>query len=158
MIQATRYNAAHRIAKNGFGTISSLDPGFYGTGIYFTSTPDYARYYNDKFYHESTFLISLVLPGTAFPVIEHHLTDEICGKPLRPGYQSHYVIVDKIGSVFDKDPFKPPPNSNDELVVFEGCQVLPIFLIFSKKPALRKGWQRQIPDDPEIDEEEQQGQ
>ena len=45
VVQGTSENAAFRIIKNGFGTVPSLDDGFYGRGMYFTSSFKYGSKY-----------------------------------------------------------------------------------------------------------------
>ena len=49
-IQGTGENAAHRIAKNGFGTTATTDPGWYGQGMYFTTRVSYAHLYSSGVY------------------------------------------------------------------------------------------------------------
>jgi len=45
VVQGTSENAAFRIIKNGFGTVASLDDGYYGLGMYFTSSFKYSSRY-----------------------------------------------------------------------------------------------------------------
>lgn len=69
VIQGTHENAAHRIAKNGFGTLSSLDAGWYGQGMYFTSRLPYARIYSRSAGDRAlVFVISLAVPGNVLPI------------------------------------------------------------------------------------------
>ena len=147
MVQGTSENAAHRIAKNGFGTVSTTDSGWYGQGIYFTSKLSYASYFsqaldpkpgieseNQTKEVEKVFLLSLVVPGNAYPVTETH-TDQAggyFGKPCKPGYQSHYVITNHtgVGGPF-KGEFDFTSNAvANELVVFRGAQTLPICILY----------------------------
>ena len=141
MVQGTRENAAHRIAKNGFGTTATTDAGFYGQGIYFTTKLSYAAYFarspdSTKLGNERVFLLSLVIPGNAFPVTERHddINNGYFGKPCKSGYQSHYVIVKHEnagtppGIPFN---FTSDPVSN-ELVLFQSAQSLPLCILYYK--------------------------
>ena len=69
--QGTSENAAYRIVKNGFGTTATLDDGYYGRGIYFTSSMKYAAKYASSTKRGKVFLLSLIITGNVFPVIEH---------------------------------------------------------------------------------------
>ena len=138
VVQGTRENAAHRIAKNGFGTLASLDPGWYGQGIYFTSKMAYAGTYSRPSKDGSlVFVISLAVPGNAFPITappyvgSHPNPQGYLGEPCHRGYQSHYTIVDVSGKVTNGHPLRTRPTNSsfDELVVFEPAQALPIFLV-----------------------------
>ena len=144
MVQGTSENSGHRIAKNGFGTVSSLDPGWYGQGIYFTSKMSYAGNYAARSKDGIVFLISLVIPGNSFPITEPPLAKKtsgsrinpngFLGRPCQPGYQSHYTVVDVDRASFGK-PVKDSPTelSGDELVVFEPSHTLPLFLVYSSE-------------------------
>jgi len=70
MLQGTTKNAAWSICENGFGTVSTRDAGFYEKGIYFTSNYNYAKKYSEESETGKVFLISLVIPGNVYPVIE----------------------------------------------------------------------------------------
>jgi len=144
MLQGTSENAAHRIAKNGFGTVASLDLGWFGQGIYFTSRMPYACEYAELAKDGRVFLLSVVVPGNAYPVTEtpfiidqaqNWLKEKIenpeglFGRPCRPGYQSHYVIVDTKSGL--PDTRSVDQGSEDELVVFQPSQVLPLFFFYS---------------------------
>jgi len=140
VIQGTRENAAHRIAKNGFGTVATLDDGFFGQGIYFTSKLNYARRYSKPAKDGSLVLvISLAAPGNVLPISADPLLNKIknpqgyLGKPRQQGYQSHYTIVHMPGEGGTYGyPLRTAPtdDSSDELVVFEPAQALPVFLIY----------------------------
>jgi len=145
MIQGTIENAAWKIIENGFGTAATLDDGYYGKGVYLTTTFEYANTYSK----DKVFVIALALPGNPFPIIEHPFKRDENGEVLssietgkkipnpegyfgracNPGYQSHYTIV---------KPFYPIENESvdlskryrDELVIFQDAQALPLFLIY----------------------------
>jgi len=149
VVQGTSENSAHSIASNGFGTASSLDPGWYGSGIYFTSSMNYASLYaKDSEKDGKVFLLSLVCPGNLFPITEvPFVTDKgarkdnlngYLGLSARPGYQAHYTMVTVDPSLRGKQGFPVTgeflgEGVADELVVFEAAQALPVFLIYSRQ-------------------------
>jgi len=66
----------------------------------------------------------------------------LLGQACKAGFQSHYTIVDSVhaGSAFptqhgDFDDQAKARRVSDELVVFEGAQALPLFLVYFKKPS-----------------------
>ena len=141
VIQGTSENAGHRIAKNGFGTVATLDPGWYGQGIYFTSKMSYASVYAREVKDGSqVFIVSVVVPGNALPITENpHIVRPtpnptgFLAKPCQSGYQSHYTVVDtKPGSCGLPLQDSPTATSLDELVVFEPTRTLPLFLVYAK--------------------------
>jgi len=107
------------------------------------------------------FLIAAVLPGNPYPVTEHpfvvpFVTNEsiegddkrkrnplgLLGQACKAGFQSHYTVVDSVhsGSAFptqhgDFDDQGKARRVSDELVVFEGAQALPLFLVYYKAPS-----------------------
>jgi len=134
MLQGTSQKAVWQICQQGFGITSTLDVGYYGKGIYFTSSHRYASKFARKEDSGQVFLISCVTPGNPFPVTEHPFNspDSYMGKPCRTGYQSHYTLVNKdisqdgypvLGKVDVKE-------TADELVIFEYSQALPLFVIY----------------------------
>ena len=136
-IQGTSENGGFRIAKNGFGIVATTDPGWYGQGIYFTTKKKYVEKYAQKTPSGRIYVISLVIPGNSYPVTEHPLdpTNSFKGKAPKAGYQSHYVIVEPDaegnGFPFQGDLQSNSPNFN-ELVIFDGLQALPLYLIYCK--------------------------
>lgn len=80
---------AWKICDNGFANLSSLDEGWYGKGIYFTSNLQYALYYAQTYgtpnsNGEYSILLSYVLLGNSYPVIENsRLIDSLKGKPCQ---------------------------------------------------------------------------
>ena len=66
----------------------------------------------------------------------------LLGQACKAGFQSHYTVVDSVhsGSAFptqhgDFDDQAKARRVSDELVVFEGAQALPLFLVYYKKPS-----------------------
>ena len=117
MYHGTSYAVGVEICKTGFATLSLLDSGWYGSGIYFTSFYKYCIPYICS-RKDPVILISYILPGNVYPVTETTLA----GKPLMSGYQSHYVKTNIAGKI-DKD------GEYDELVVSQECQILPMYLV-----------------------------
>jgi len=129
VVQGTSENAAFRIIKNGFGTVASVDDGWYGRGMYFTTSFKYASTYAKPSPHGEVFLIALTIPGNPYPATEPPLNNptSLLGQACKAGYQSHYLEVTRSGqpAVNVDDKF------GDELVVFEGSQALPLFLVYT---------------------------
>ena len=81
MARGTSKEAALSIVQGGFGTVSLLDAGWYGQGIYFTvcnmssakylpalqNSIEYACKY-DKSADTKTLILALVTPGNVYPV------------------------------------------------------------------------------------------
>lgn len=143
MVQGTSENAAYRIIKNGFGTVASLNDGWYGKGMYFTSVMKYASHYA-RFSSSNgckIFLMSLVIPGNVYPATENAFVPDsksptgysdnpfgLKGKAPKTGYQSHYVLVNNFHPVS-----KVNNMDGDEMGVFEGWQTLPLFLVYTSE-------------------------
>jgi len=124
-LHGTEEMVAWKICGSGFATLSSLDAGWYGVGLYFTTSTDYALTYC-AIKLDPCILVTLVIPGNAYPVTESKAgPNSLLGKPLTRGYHSHYVHTSRNGEVLEK--FNE--NFHDELVVNQESQVLPIFLL-----------------------------
>jgi len=133
VIQGTREDAAHRIAKNGFGILATRDPGWYGQGIYFTTKFAYAVKYS-SFAKErgNAFVIGVAIPGNPYPVTTNkdHPTQSFLARSCQRGYQSHYTVIDPNEDCY---PLLSRPNEDslDELVMFEPAQVLPLAIVYA---------------------------
>lgn len=150
MIQGTQENAGHRIAKNGFGILATLDPGYYGQGIYLTSKMPYAFSYAKEAQDQTkVFMVCLTVPGNALPITAAPYSDPtpfpripnskgFLASPCQRGYQSHYTVVTKANKATEGYPMRESPirESFDELVVFEPAQALPVFLVFMSNPGV----------------------
>lgn len=70
----TTRETAGNIAHTGFTTVSSYDSGYFGRGIYFTSSIDNAKFYslNQAKSQKLCLILSVVIPGNVYPVTEHH--------------------------------------------------------------------------------------
>ena len=92
-------DVAWKICDNGFANLSSLDEGWYGKGIYFTTNLEYALYYAQNYgipnlNGEYAILLSYVLVGNTYPVIEHPASsDSLKGKPCQVKFLSFLVVL-----------------------------------------------------------------
>lgn len=118
VMHGTSVPLAEMIAKTGFAALSTLDSGWYGTGIYFTTSFKYCLPYIAS-RPRPAIIISYVLPGNVYPVTSR---EEREGKPLMSGYQSHYVRTTSDG--------KPSIcGEYDEVVVGQESQILPMYIV-----------------------------
>jgi len=101
MLHGTTEEVAWKICLNGFGIVAKVDAGYYGKGMYFTSSLSYATAYAEdskqKYAKDKTapnaFVVAAVAPGNPFPVIEHPKEKgSFLGQACQTGYQSHYVL------------------------------------------------------------------
>jgi len=143
LIHGTDYETALKICSTGFASLSVLDSGWYGQGVYFSSSAKYVIPYMLK--PKPAIIISYVIPGNIFPVFEDpRIKDDTrikddprikedprqkkhsySGKAIKPGYQSHYVVTKVNGYPAEK-------TSNhcfDELVVGQEDQIVPAFIL-----------------------------
>jgi len=131
-IHGTNEDIAYNIIKTGFVALAKLDSGYYGKGIYFTTSAEYGLpYYATKV--KPTVIISLVVSGNAYPVIEHprlSKKNSFMGAAFMPGYNSHYVLTRKDGfpcpkiySGLGEEQFY------DEVVIEQESFVLPFYLV-----------------------------
>jgi len=127
VVHGTSEGIAMKIAAGGFAALSTLDSGFYGKGMYFSTSAIYTAPYFSK-YKDPAILICLTIPGNPYPVVEDYATEKsLTGKALIPGYQSHYVLVNSSGSIPSKN--EKDRKLYDELVLEQEAQVVPIFLV-----------------------------
>jgi len=125
MVHGTSFDAAMSICSTGFANISCLDAGWYGKGIYFSSSATYCAPYFAAT-RDPAIIITYVLPGNPFPVIEHHTSESnLVGTALKTGYQSHYVCTTAQGLPVTQ----PCSNCYDELVIMQEAQVVPAFVL-----------------------------
>jgi hypothetical protein len=150
-IHGTAGSAAWKICCGGFAALSSLDSGYYSAGIYFTTSAKYAvPYFATK--SEPAIIISWVIVGNAYPVIEHpRKSDSLAGTIIKPGYQAHYVCTDNKGMPYPK--ITPDyKNVYDEIVINQESQVAPAYVLlldpasfpkliveFNRKTAIPRG-------------------
>uniref|UniRef100_A0A6B2KYL5 EGF-like domain-containing protein n=1 Tax=Arcella intermedia TaxID=1963864 RepID=A0A6B2KYL5_9EUKA len=147
-IHGTDLAIAQKICCNGFGALSTLDDGFYGKGIYFTTSCLYAvPYFATR--AKPALILAYVLPGYPYPTTENRTGDHsLMGSAIMKGHQSHFVIVKR-----DGDPVPNIPSEDNsyytELVVAQEAQVVPAYIIEIDRgnlPELMKKYQRAISD------------
>jgi len=136
---------AEKICENGFATLSSVDGGYFGKGIYFTSHILYTLPYiaNRKI---PAVILSWVIPGNVYPVIEaHDGTDTLLGTALKSGHSAHYVLTNQKGECL----VRKENEYYDELVVSQESQITPAYIFQIGKTNFKqlwKDWNRVIPD------------
>eukprot|EP01124_Arcella_intermedia_P000727 TRINITY_DN10397_c1_g1_i1.p1 TRINITY_DN10397_c1_g1~~TRINITY_DN10397_c1_g1_i1.p1 ORF type:complete len:1129 (+),score=178.07 TRINITY_DN10397_c1_g1_i1:217-3387(+) len=127
VVHATSSKVAWKIASSGFGKLSILDQGYYGKGMYFSTSALYAATYLKE---NPAILICFAIPGNPYPVIEHPESKEsFYGKPIVNRYQSHYCLTTLNGFPYTKDDEETKQDVFDELVVDQESQVVPLFLV-----------------------------
>lgn len=123
---------AEKICETGFANLSSLDQGWYGKGIYFSSYSLYCSpYFSTK--RKPAIILAWILPGNIYPVIEKHdSNDTLIGTAIKSGYKSHYVIVDKKGRSLNMTDFEnivENINVYNEIVIEQESQIVPMAII-----------------------------
>jgi hypothetical protein len=137
-----------KIVSSGFAALSTLDDGYYGNGIYFSSHCTYTVPYFSV-HGDPCLIICSLIPGNPYPVIEPpNDENSVKGSNLITGYQSHYVVTRTNGYPFTQEDYDSENPSFDEIVVFQEAQVLPLFLLVIDSSNIRElitAYQRQIP-------------
>jgi len=112
--------------KTGFAALSTLDSGFYGKGMYFSSSALYCSpYFATK--KDPVLLICLVSPGNPYPVIYGPKEEKnFLGAQIQSGYNSHYILTKITGLPITKEDKASP---FDEIVIPKESQVCPIFMV-----------------------------
>jgi hypothetical protein len=147
-IHGTSAHVAWKVCQSGFATLSALDIGFFGAGIYFTTSAKYAvPYFATK--PNPSIIISFLIPGNPFPVTEdpNDPAVSIAGHALKPGYQSHYVLTTNRGMPFPQIEYK---NIFDELVIRQETQVAPAYVLMLDPkgfPQLIRSFERMTAED-----------
>lgn len=147
VLHGTDADIAAKISVSGFSALSSLDAGYYGRGMYFTSDVRYALPYCATKARPCV-LLCLAIPGNAYPVIEGPKDDDaLVGVPVRSGYQSHYVLTTR-----DGQPCRQRVGAGgeffDELVLDQEAQVVAVAIVEFDKAALAPhalAFQRTLP-------------
>jgi len=127
VVHGTDAAVAWKIIQTGFSALSSLDAGWFGRGMYFTSSLQYALpYFAAK--PTPSVLVCLAVPGNPYPVVEHKDDPRTkLGSPIPSGYQSHYVLTNKDGTPCKEK--QAEGEFYDELVLDQEVQVVPVALI-----------------------------
>jgi len=129
------------MADTGFAATGKTDPGWYGGGIYLTNDSKYALEYCKT--GPKWLVLTAATPGNIYPVTELNSSTDttpglasLKGKACEPGYQSHITYVPK-GNLPHAHPVTAPTAIDSQLhavevVLFEGGQVLPLFIFCMK--------------------------
>jgi len=146
VVHGTDAKIGKHICSAGFAALSSLDAGYYGKGIYFTSSCLYATpYFGTK--PEPAIIICFIIPGNVRPVIENREEEHsFLGVPIDSGYQSHYILTNRDGTPVKKQ----KERCYDEFVLASDPQVVPVYLLYVSRnilPDLIKEFTRDIPGD-----------
>jgi hypothetical protein len=139
-------------ANSGFTNKKLNDAGFFGSGCYATTMPDYAALYPMKLKEgakpnaegEYCMVGALGLLGKVRPIVHDpqdypKAANGQCifrGKPMDKGYHTHYVSVDASGryEAFREGQSQVSKRA-DELVFAQDAQLLPNLLIYFRKTA-----------------------
>jgi len=126
VVRGTNERIAWEICNSGFAGLVTHTEGFYGKGIYFTTSCLYSLpYYYLRPY--PTILICFIIPGNVRPVIEDKSeATSLQGKSFEIGYQAHYVCCLANGTP-SKDEILTDCYS--EIIIPQENQVVPIFLL-----------------------------
>jgi len=128
VVHGTDLAVAERIAKTGFAALSSVDAGYYGKGIYFTSNGIYSFPYM-LVRKQPALIVSWVLTGNPYPVIEDHdASVNLMGGALKSGHQSHYVVVGRQGRIATEAEWGRN-DVYDEVVVTQETQIAPVYIL-----------------------------
>jgi len=144
----TDHYIAEKISQTGFATLSTTDAGYYGRGIYFSTHSQYTfPYYMSR--DNPSLLISYIIPGNPYPVIEHHQKKgNLVGQALKAGFNSHYVLCNKDGNVISQIDDLDQDSIYNEFVISQESQIVPAFIIdfdISNFAQFAEEWRRQVP-------------
>ncbi|CAF4173892.1 unnamed protein product, partial [Adineta steineri] len=126
----------------GFASLGQLDDGWFGKGMYFSSSAEYASRYCPK-NEDACLIMCYVLVLNPFPVIYDDAPEDVKPKQFRfygrgnhRTFQCHYIPVSGKEPTMD---FRPPLEGvdhadYDELVVFESANILPQIVVHLKTP------------------------
>jgi len=143
-VHGTSREIAHSISKTGFVALSLCDIGWYGKGVYLTTNCLYATpYFLSK--TNPALLVCFAFLGNIYPVVEDHKgKGSLLGKPLLPGYNSHYVLTNKNGFVCTD--FRVQYFT--EIVVEQESQIIPAYILginTTKASSLLETFVRTVP-------------
>jgi len=137
-LHGTDVTVAYSIITTSFVALAKGDVGYYGKGLYFTTSAEYALpYYSPK--ASPAVLICYVITGNAYPVIEHPREDDsLMGLALIPNFHSHYVVCRLDGypvpNIIQND--DEEDKFYDEIVIEQESNVVPFYLLKIAKECL----------------------
>jgi len=137
-IHGTDENVAYSIITTSFVALAKGDAGYYGKGLYFTTSAEYALpYFATK--PSPTVLICYLITGNSYPVIEHPKSSKqnLMGGALMPNFQSHYVLCRIDGMpIPDIMDHTSEDSYYDEIVIEQESAVVPFYLLKIKRDNL----------------------
>lgn len=145
VLHGTDYLVAEKIAQTGFASLSSLDPGYFGKGIYFTTSLLYTLPYSCG-KRRPAVIVSYINMGHIFPVTEDHKgPHSLKGQALKSGYNSHLALTGKEGYIYNE---LDDVVVCDEIVVNQESQILPAFLVELDIETCQTEYQKWVRDIP----------
>jgi len=136
LLQGTSEEVVWQICQTGYAVVATRDDGWYGRGIYFTSSAQYAMYYaKQNTQGEKILTLNFLVPGAIYPVIEdpRNESESLVGRPCQKGHQSHYARVNtQLSPQFGYPAVENTQDTYDELVVFQESQVVLKYVLFVK--------------------------
>ncbi|UJR12131.1 hypothetical protein I4U23_016308 [Adineta vaga] len=132
-----------QLLGEGFASLGQLDDGWFGKGIYFSSSAEYASRYCWNNEH-ACLVMCYVLILNPFPVIIDDAPLDVRQREFRfygrgnyRTHQCHYIPVAPASTQEVRIDFRPPPNGTDnakydELVVFDSANILPQVVVHIK--------------------------
>lgn len=148
MFHGTTRSKINSICTTNFANLYTEDDvGYFGSGIYHTSSAECAHRYT-KNADDGILILSWISFLSCYPIIHHpEIKDEKdwsslskshlkkkhwrwhTGRPQKSGYDAHYVqVVSKNNLTFSPFQYGEKPEF-DELVVFDSSQILPRYVI-----------------------------
>jgi len=135
MLHGTDGGIAEKICETGFASLSSLDAGYFGKGIYFTSYGMYTLPYIAS-RNNPALILSYTLPGNVFPVTEDHQGPKsLVGAAIKNGYSSHFIVTNGKGSALDH---VQNDEIYDEMVIPQESQITPAFIFLISNQNIRE--------------------
>ncbi|CAF0899181.1 unnamed protein product [Didymodactylos carnosus] len=128
------------LLSDGFATLGTLDAGWYGKAMYFTSSAKYAARYSGEC---GCLILCYVLILNPFPVVASDAPLNVApeefrfyGKGNYRNYQCHYIPVSPVGNQRLMN-YRPPPAGIDhamfdELAIFQEANILPQIVVHFK--------------------------
>jgi len=137
---------AFKIAEENFRIGGGMDPGYFGKGSYHTQFTHYSDLYRESkeirgMPEGEPVILSWILMGKVYPVTEKADSKDantLLGKPCKPGYNSHFVLVKNCSDdplQLNFQPCNPEMEKPeyDEIVIFDKDQILPRYLVYFKR-------------------------
>jgi len=149
-VHGTSLEVANNIALTNMAVLNSLDLGFFGSGLYNSTSVCYCLPYAVG-KRNPAILISYLNMGNVYPITEDHRgSKSFLGSALKQGFNSHFVLTNKDGDIYNGI-----GEICDEIVISQSSQVLPSFIITLETEACLREfekWKRVIPGDSRKDD------